>query len=100
MNPAKILENIRLLFQDLEKAYGPERTLTLVVLVLIFIFYYVYSKNRKKQEYIRMLIDEKETTIQRIADEARAYKTIVFQELHGWTEEKINRLFGKQDQYK
>lgn len=56
----------------------------------------VYS-DRRKDRYIRELIQEKERTIQSLTEELRYYRALIFKEKFSWTDEQVNKYIVQNE---
>ncbi|MBX2840859.1 MAG: hypothetical protein KTR26_03755 [Flammeovirgaceae bacterium] len=83
-------------FNKIIEQIGPTTTLIVFGIILIVAIVYKIYKDKQDDKYINKLLEEKERTIQRVADEARQYKFLYFKE-RGWTTEELEKLFIKND---
>lgn len=63
--------------------------------VLIFL-YRLYCDYQKRQE-VNLALEEKEKSIQRLANEVRMYRATVLKEKFKWSEEEVERLLITAD---
>ena len=77
--------------------FGAWGTIVICVgIVLLFFAWRLYNERRKDRTNDELL-REKDRTIQRLADESRYYKIIVFKEVLKWTDERIDLLIIKNE---
>jgi hypothetical protein len=92
----KVIDAIRQFFQLLLDRYGPIGTLLIVgAFVLLTIVARIYG-DRRKDRYIDALLDEKDKTIQRLAEQERNYRIHLFKQ-YGWADEEIDRFVMRNE---
>ena len=92
-----IAETIRALdglLQTCISAFGAEPTFLMFMAIWFAGFLFrVYEKWQDRLDK-KALIREKEATIERISLEALRYRRIVFDKVHGWDKDELDRYFG------
>lgn len=89
---AELIKALDNFVQTLVASFGPGGTIAIFFgLILISIGWRVYNDRRKDGEH-REVMEEKERTIQRLSNMNRELRVAVFKEVHGWTDDELERF--------
>jgi hypothetical protein len=77
------------------------RQITGLILLFLFIFSIAYKRYKihQNEKSHRAVIEEKERTIQRLAEENRNYRVVILKSVAGWTDDEVDR-FVMKDEFK
>lgn len=85
------------LFETIINKYGQVNTVLIAIgIALVLFLYRLYTDYRKDKERDRV-IEEKERTVQRLAQEAREWRIVILKEKYKWTDEQVDRFIHKGD---
>ena len=71
---------------------GPDRTVVLVVVVGGFFLLTGFLKNRRADRAWNVALEEKERTIQRLAEEVREHRLLIYTRVLGYSQEQAERM--------
>ncbi len=94
---ANILNAISHLVEVLVASFGALGTCLLIFAIIAIGFLYLYWQYRKKNKDADELIKEKDRTIQRLANMERELRAMLFCQMSGWSEEKVERIMIRND---
>lgn len=84
-------------FETLIKYYGPYGTLAIIVIIaLAFTSWRLYQQWQERRKTDKTLA-EKDQTIQRLAQQERSHRRIIFKLLTDWSNEEIERIIDSND---
>lgn len=85
------------LFESIINKYGPLNTVLIGIGIIVVLFLFrLYTDYRKDKERDK-IIEEKERTVQRLAQEAREWRIVILKEKYKWTDEQVERFIHKGD---
>jgi hypothetical protein len=94
---AEILKELTRLVEVLFTHLGPWGTIGVFVGLTIISSAWKLSTIRRKDREVNLVIQEKERTIERLTEDLRYYRAVIFKEKFGWTDEQIDRLVLKNE---
>jgi hypothetical protein len=77
--------------------YGAKVTLALIIGVPVVFFAIQVWREFRKEKDVRLALDEKDRTIDRLAADNRLYRATLFKDKLGWTDEQLERFLIKGD---
>jgi hypothetical protein len=93
----EFLDALRNLIQSLVNIFGTWGTIGIIVgLVVISGGWKIYNIWRKDKE-VNLALQEKDRTIQRLAEQERNLRVLFFKEKCGWTDEQVDRFIMKNE---
>lgn len=87
-----VLEALESLLQVLLSNFGPWGTIALIVFAVLASFALRVYNDRRSDKEIDALIEEKDRTIQRLADSERMYRALFLRQQTDWTDDQIERF--------
>lgn len=92
-----ILRTVNQLLELLISHFGPWGTIVIIFGVLLLaVGLRLYNDWRKDKE-IEALIEEKDRTIQRLAESERTYRALFLKDKAGWTDEQVERFIVRNE---
>lgn len=92
-----VLQTVNQLLELLISHFGPWGTIVIVFgALLLAVGLRLYNDWRKDKE-VKALIDEKDRTIQRLAESERTYRALFLKEKAGWTDEQVERFIVRNE---
>lgn len=92
-----IIDALSRFIQVLIANYGIWGTLGIFGFIfLLFFGWRVYNNYRKDRE-VNLALQEKDRTIQRLAEQERNYRILFFKEKAGWTDDQVDRFVLKNE---
>src|SRR5262245_15355142 len=96
-DPSAILKEISNLVEVILKNFGALGTVLLALGVVLLLFawrrYNDYQRDKRTDE----LIKEKDRTIQRLAEQERNLRVVLFKSVTGWSDEQLNLFIMKNN---
>jgi len=86
----KTITAINSLITTLVSIFGIGWTLIIIFATAVGTYFWKWYNNKRKQRYMDKLIEEKDKTIERMADEIRLMR-IDFFKRNGWTDDDIDK---------
>ena len=93
----EILNAIIQLIEVLIKHFGTLGTIGILVFVLLISIGWRLYNDKKNREESEALLEEKDRTIQRLAEQERSYRALFFKKFAGWEEKDIERFILKNE---
>lgn len=87
-----IIEAFRKLLEVLIANYGIWGTLGIFAFVILAFFGWKLYNNYRKDKEVNLALQEKDRTIQRLAEQERNFRILFFKEKAGWTDEQVDRF--------
>jgi hypothetical protein len=92
-----VLQTVNQLLELLISHFGPWGTIVIIFgALLLAVGLRLYNDWRKDKE-VKALIDEKDRTIQRLAESERTYRALFLKEKAGWTDEQVERFIVRNE---
>ena len=83
--------------QALVDIFGPTYTFIIIIAFIVCSSFFKFRQSKKWSLEVRELINEKEKSMQRLANEVRTWKTLYFKEAKNWTNDEIERFMITRD---
>jgi len=93
----EFLRAIEGLLQILLSSFGPWGTIVLITLAVLASFGFRVYNDRRRDKEIDALIEEKDRTIQRLADSERMYRALFLRQQTDWTDDQIERFIMQNE---
>lgn len=87
-----VIDAIKDLLEVLIAHYGAGGTLAIFAVVVLALFGWKVYNNYRKDKEVNLALQEKDRTIQRLAEAERNFRILFFKEKAGWTDEQVERF--------
>jgi len=87
-----VIEAFRKLLEVLIANYGTWGTLGIFAFIILASFGWKFYNNYRKDKEVNLALQEKDRTIQRLAEQERNFRILFFKEKAGWTDEQVERF--------
>jgi len=94
---ADIINALNNLIQSLVAVFGARGTIAILVVIIAGTTWWKIWNIRRKDREINLVLEEKDRTIQRLAEQERNYRILFFKEKFGWTDEQVLQFVMKNE---
>jgi hypothetical protein len=92
-----IIEALTKLVEVVIRTYGPGPTLAISFLAVAAIAGWRIYQQRRKDKEVHLALQEKDRTIQRLAEQERSLRALLFKQLAGWDDETVERFILRNE---
>lgn len=94
---AEVINALNNLVKSLVAVFGAWGTIGLIAVILVITGGWKIWNIKRKDREIDLVLEEKDRTIQRLAEQERNYRILFFKEKFGWTDEQVLQFVMKNE---